>query len=76
MLKFIKVEQVTISFHARERFCKRVLGDAKLALNTKEVDTIIRQYLPSMVIDVAYQKFQNKGVTFVIRNQTLTTVMK
>ena len=76
MLKFIKVEQVIISLHARERFCKRVLGDTKLALKTKEVDTIIRQYLPSMVIDVAYQKFQNKGVTFVIRNQTLTTVMK
>ena len=76
MLKFIGVEDIRISFHARERFCKRVLGDTKLALNTKEVDTIIRQYLPSMVIDVAYQKFQNKGVTFVIRNQTLTTVMK
>ena len=53
-----------------------MLGDAKLALKTKEVDTLIRQYLPSMVIDVAYQKLQTKGVTFVIRNQILTTVMK
>ena len=76
MLKFINVDQVIISSHARERFCKRVLGGTKLALKTKEVDTIIRQYLPSMVIDVAYQKLQTKGVTFVIRNQILTTVMK
>ena len=71
MLKFIDVKDIKISLHARDRFAKRVLRCEPDA----EVDTIIRQYLPSMVIDVAYQKFQNKGVTFVIRNQTLTTVI-
>ena len=72
MLKFIDAKDIKISLHARDRFAKRVLKCEPDA----EVNDIIRQYLPSTVIDVAYQKLQTKGVTFVIRNQILTTVMK
>ena len=72
MLKFIDVKDIKISLRARDRFAELVLRCEP----DKEVNDIIRQYLPSKVIDVAYQKLQTKGVTFVIRNQTLTTVMK
>ena len=71
MLKFIDVEDIKISLHARDRFAKRVLKCEPGA----EVNDIIRQYLPSKLIDVVYQKIQTKGVTFVIRNHVATTVM-
>ena len=71
MLKFIDVKDIKISLHARDRFAKRVLKCEPDA----EVTDIIRQYLPSKLIDVMYQKLQTKGVTFVIRNRVLTTVM-
>lgn len=71
MLKFIDVKDIKISLHARDRFAKRVLKCEPDAV----VNDIIRQYLPSKLIDVAYQKIQTKGVTFVIRNHVVTTVM-
>ena len=71
MLKFVDVKDIKISLHARDRFAKRVLRCEPDA----EVNDIIRQYLPSKLIDVMYQKLQTKGVTFVIRNRVLTTVM-
>ena len=72
MLKLIDVKDIKISLHARDRFAKRVLKCEPDA----EVNDIIRQYLPSKLIDVMYHKLQTKGVTFVIRNRVLTTVMK
>lgn len=72
---FTKTNDIKISHHALERFAARVLDVRLDRSNTKDVEKIIRQYMPLSIPAVEYIKFTTKGVTFVVRDKVLTTIM-
>ena len=72
---FTMTNDIKISHHALERFAARVLDVRLDRSNTKDVERIIRQYMPTTIPAVEYIKFTTKGVTFVVRNKVVTTIM-